>query len=406
MESVIAGRHPRINPAVTHMDESIIREMTRVAEESDAVNLAQGFPEYPIAEDLHRAAIAAIEQGVNQYTRTWGDTKLRTKLSTHLHDHFALSYDPEEELVITCGASEAIMATLLALLPRGAGVVIPEPIYENYLPAARLAGAVPHILTVDPFTGSWDPAALDRACARSQVLVLNTPANPQGKVWTKNEIEVLADILERHDVVLVTDETYAWITAPGHPHVAPATVARLRSRTVTIASFSKTYAVTGWRVGFAAAPAPLMAAIRKVHDFLTVCAPAPAQRALVTALDLPLSYYSDMAATYRRRCDLLAKGLKANGWRTNNPEGTYFLLVDISGLGIDDDRRWAVELAHSQGIAGVPGSAFLWDGLPHEDRASDRSGRFLRLSFGKREELLIEAVRRLGSPRIVGPPLD
>ncbi len=397
MEPLI-DRFPRINPAVTHMDESIIREMTRVAEEAGAVNLAQGFPEYPIAEDLQRAAISAIEKGVNQYTRTWGDTRLRTKLSTHLLENFGLSYDPEDELVITCGASEAIMATLLALLPRGAGVVIPEPIYENYLPAVRLAGAMPHILTIDPFTGAWDPAALDRACAQAQVLVLNTPANPQGKVWTRDEIEVLAEVLKRHDIVLVTDETYAWITAPGHPHVAPATIGDLRSRTVTIASFSKTYAVTGWRVGFAAAPAPLMAAIRKVHDFLTVCAPAPSQRALVTALDLPSSYYSEMAATYRSRCDLLASGLHRNGWRTNHPQGTYFLLVDISDLKIKDDRNWAVDLAHTNGVAGVPGSAFLWDGLPHEDRPSDRRGRFLRLSFGKREELLMEAVRRLGRP--------
>lgn len=386
----------RINPAVTHMDESIIREMTRVAEEAGAVNLAQGFPEYPIAPSLRHAAVTAIEQGVNQYTRTWGDTRLRSKLSDHLQDHFGLRYDPEDELVITCGASEAIMATMLALLPRGAGVVIPEPIYENYLPAARLAGADPHILTIDPFTGTWDPAALDNACAQAQVLVLNTPANPQGKVWTVEELEVLAEILHRRDVVLVTDETYAWITAPGHPHVAPATIANLRSRTVTIASFSKTYAVTGWRVGFAAAPAPLMAAIRKVHDFLTVCAPAPSQRALVTALDLPLSYFTEMAATYQARCELLASGLQANGWKTNNPQGTYFLLVDISHLGIEDDRHWAVDLAHTKGVAGVPGSAFLWDGLPHEDRPSDRRGRFLRLSFGKREELLARAVEKLG----------
>ncbi|RLE33106.1 MAG: aminotransferase [Acidobacteria bacterium] len=391
-------RLPRINPAVTHMDESIIRDMTRVAEEAGAINLAQGFPEYPIAEELQRAAITAIKKGINQYTRTWGDTLLRAKLATHLHDHFGLVYNPEDELVITCGASEAIMATLLALLARGAGVVIPEPIYENYLPAARLAGAVPHILTIDPFTGAWDPAALDRACAKAQVLILNTPANPQGKVWTRDEIEVLAEILKRHDIVLVTDETYAWITAPDHPHVAPATVADLRSRTVTIASFSKTYAVTGWRVGYAAAPAPLMAAIRNVHDFLTVCAPAPSQRALVTALDLPPTYYSEMAAIYRSRCDLLSTGLRNNGWRTNNPQGTYFLLVDISDLKIKDDRRWAVELAHTRGVAGVPGSAFLWDGLPHEDRPSDRRGRFLRLSFGKGEELLLEAVQKLGRP--------
>ncbi len=385
----------RVNPAVTYMDESIIREMTRVAETYDAVNLAQGFPEYPLADGVRAAVHAAIDAGHNHYTRTWGDPFLRRRLATFLHDAWGLSYDPEDELVVTCGASEAIMASLLALLPRGATAVLPEPIYENYLPAVRLAGAIPAILPIDPFTGAWDAAELDRLCRGAAVLVLNTPANPHGKVWRREEIEVLAEILERHDVLLVTDETYAWITDPAHPHVAPATVSRLRDRTVSIASFSKTYAVTGWRVGFAAAPAPLMAAIRKVHDFLTVCAPAPFQRALVVALDLPASFYTTMAVTYRRRHDLLADGLTAAGWRVNRPQGSYFLLVDLAGMGIEDDRAWAVDLARTRGVAGVPGSAFLWDGLPHEDRPSDRRGRFLRLSFGKRDELLIEALRRL-----------
>lgn len=385
-----------INPAVTYMDESIIRDMTRVAEEANAVNLAQGFPEYPLAESVKEAAVAAISRGINQYTRTWGDTKLRTRLAGFLNEHYGITYDPEQEMVITCGASEAIMATLLTLLTRGAGVVIPEPIYENYLPATRLAGAVPHILHLDPFTGAWDAERLDELCSKARVLVLNTPANPQGKVWTRSELETLAEILHRHDVMLVTDETYAWITAPDAPHVAPASVGDLWNRTVTIASFSKTYAVTGWRVGYAAAPAKIMASIRKVHDFLTVCAPAPTQRALVTALDLPMSYYREMAATYRNRLNLLKGGLEANGWRCNDPQGGYFLLVDISHLGIENDRVWAERLAHEKGLACVPGSAFLWDGLPHEDREPDRRGRFFRLSFGKREELLEEAVRRLG----------
>jgi len=385
----------RINPAVTYMDESIIREMTRVAETYGAVNLAQGFPEYPLDEGVRAAVHAAIDAGHNHYTRTWGDPELRRRLAAFLHDAWGLGYDPDDELVVTCGASEAIMASLLALLPRGATAVLPEPIYENYLPAVRLAGAVPAILKIDPFTGAWDPAELDRLCRGAAVLVLNTPANPHGKVWRREEIEALAEILERHDVLLVTDETYAWITDPASPHVAPATVGALWQRTVSIASFSKTYAVTGWRVGFAAAPAPLMAAIRKVHDFLTVCAPAPFQRALMAALDLPQSYYQSMAATYRRRHDLLADGLAAAGWRVNRPEGSYFLLVDLGALEIEDDREWAVDMARTRGVAGVPGSAFLWDGLPHEDRPSDRRGRFLRLSFGKRDELLLEALRRL-----------
>ncbi len=297
--------------------------------------------------------------------------------------------------MVTCGASEAIMATLLALLRPGAAAVIPEPIYENYLPAARLAGAEARIFRIDPFTGEWDASELDRICRGAAVLVLNTPANPHGKVWTRAELEVLAEVVVRHDLLLVTDETYAWITAPGVRHVAPATIGGLRDRTVTIASFSKTYAVTGWRVGFAAAPAPLMAAIRKVHDFLTVCAPAPFQRALATALDLPESYYREMAGEYRARHDLLSSGLQRLGWKLNRPQGGYFLLADLSELGVVDDREWAVDLARTRGVAGVPGSAFLWDGLPHEDRPSDRRGRFLRLSFGKRPEVLDAALARL-----------
>lgn len=387
----------RINPAVIHMDESIIRDMTRVAEEAGAINLAQGFPEYPIAPELREAAAEALRRDIRHYTRTWGAPRLRRRLARHLHERWGTGYDPEEEIVITCGASEAIMASMLTLLPPGATAVIPEPIYENYLPAVRLAGARPAILPMDPFTGAWNVAELDEACRGAAVLVLNTPSNPAGKVWSREEIETLAEILERHDVLLITDETYAHITDPAHPHIAPASVAGLWRRTVTISSFSKTYAVTGWRVGYAAAPRPLMAAIRKVHDFMTVCAPAPFQRALATALDLPESYYTEMAATYRARYRLLAGGLRRAGWNTNEPHGGYFLLVDLRRLDIPDDRAWAVELAHTRKVAGVPGSAFLWSGLPRDDGSEpDRSGRFLRLSFGKREELLAEAVRRLG----------
>ena len=292
------------------------------------------------------------------------------------------------------------MATLLTLLRPGDTVVIPEPIYENYLPATRLSGARAAILKIDPFTGRWDPADLASCCAGASVMVLNTPANPTGKVWSSEELTVLAELVERHDLTLVTDETYAWITAENVVHVPPATIGRLAQRTVTIASFSKTYAVTGWRVGFAAAPQRLMASIRKVHDFMTVCAPAPFQRALVEALRLPESYYQETAATYRRRHDILAGGLRSAGWRVNEPHGGYFLLVDLRDLGIDDDREWAIRLAHQRGVAGVPGSAFLWDGLPRDDGGKpDRRGRFLRLSFGKREELLHAGVERLaGGP--------
>jgi aminotransferase len=388
----------RINPAVGLMDESVIRDMTRVAEDLDAINLAQGFPELELPEPVRLAAHAAIDGGRNVYTRTWGDPALRAELAGFLERHWGLHYHPDTELVVTCGASEAIMASLLALLSPGDGVVVPEPIYENYLPGIRLAGARPAILPLDPFTGEWREADLERALAGSRVVVLNTPANPTGKVWSRDELEAFARLVERHDATLVTDETYAFLTQPGSAHVAPATIGGLRERTVTIASFSKTYAVTGWRVGFAAAPAPLMSAIRTVHDFLTICAPAPFQHALREALRLPDSFYQEVRAAYARRCTLLSRGLSRAGWKVGAPQGTYFLLVDLRDLAVPDDRAWAIALARERGVAGVPGSAFLWDGMPRADgRAPDRRGRFLRLSFGKRDELIAQAVERLSA---------
>jgi len=351
----------------------------------------------PVPEPVLEAAHRALAEGRNRYTRTWGAPELRHELARFLRDCFGLTFDPETEIVVTCGACEAIIASLLALLSPGDAAIVPEPIYENYLPGIRLAGAEAVILPIDPFTGVWDPVALERALGRARVLILNTPANPIGKVWTREELEIVADLVERHDAVLVTDETYAFITAPGHAHVAPASVGRLASRTVTNSSFSKTYAVTGWRVGFAAAPAPLMAAIRKVHDFLTVCAPAPFQLALVEALRLPDRYYREMSAEYRRRHDLLASGLQRAGWRTNQPQGTYYLLVDLRDLGIDDDREWTIRLARERGVAGVPGSAFLWEGLPQPPgRQPNRRGTFLRFSFGKDESVIRDALARLG----------
>jgi len=226
------------------MDESVIREMTRVAEDCDAVNLAQGFPEFPVAETVLDAAHRALREGRHRYTRTWGDPRLRAEVARFLATRWDLRFDPETEVVITCGASEAIVAALLALLAPGDIAVVPEPIYENYLPGIRLAGAEPAILSIDPFTGRWDPGALERELSRARVMILNTPANPIGKVWSREELEEIARMFERSDAVLITDETYAFITDPQQTHVPPATVGSLAPRTVTIVSFSKTYGVT------------------------------------------------------------------------------------------------------------------------------------------------------------------
>jgi aspartate/methionine/tyrosine aminotransferase len=367
-----------------HFSESVIREMTRLAIANNAINLAQGFPDFPCPRELKDAACAALHADVNQYAITWGDRSLREALSRNVEAYNRMQFDPETEITVTCGSTEAMMASLLALISPGDEAVIFEPFYENYGPDSVISGAVPRFIRLKA-DFSLDEEALKSAFTKkTRVLILNTPNNPTGKVFSGQELRLLADLCVENDVVAITDEIYEHILYGGRKHISIGSLPGMEERTVTIGSFSKTYSVTGWRVGYALAHRDLTARIRKIHDFLTVGAPAPLQRACVAALDLPPSYYRDLAALYDRKRKILFSGLTKAGLRCRLPEGAYYIFADISEFGMND-TEFARHLVENVGVAAVPGSSFFRDG--GENR--------VRFTFSKKDETLLEATRRL-----------
>jgi aminotransferase len=367
--------------------ESVIRGMTRLANAHGAINLAQGFPNFPCPELLKEAAARAIREDVNQYAITWGAQRLRRAVARKYAEWYGLAVDPEEEVTITCGATEAMASALLALVDPGDEVIVFEPFYENYGPDAILCGAVPVHVPL-PAEGPLD---LDRLAAafspRTRAIVVNTPSNPTGRVLGRRELEGIAALCLRHGAYAVTDEIYEHIVYEG-AHLPIATLPGMRERTVTISGLSKTFAITGWRIGTVVAPPPLTAAIRKVHDFLTVGAPAPLQEAAAVALEqLGRDYYADMAAAYRGRRDLLVGALHEAGFRCRAPEGAYYVLADYSARSELDDAAFARELVVKHGVATVPASSF--------HAAPDPARRLVRFAFCKTEDVLAEAARRL-----------
>jgi aspartate/methionine/tyrosine aminotransferase len=373
--------------------ESVIRGMTRLAREHNALNLAQGFPNFAAPELLKEAAARAIHDDINQYAITWGAQRLRHALARKYATWYGLDADPEREITVTCGATEAMISTLLALVDPGDEVIMFEPFYENYGPDTILADARPVYVPLEP----GQPLDLDRLAAafspRTRAIIVNTPSNPAGRVLTRTELEAIAALCVRHDALAVTDEIYEHIRFEG-PHIPIATLPGMRERTVTISGASKTFSVTGWRVGWIVAPAGLTDAIRKVHDFLTVGAPAPLQEGVAAALDeLDAAFYDGLAALYRGKRDLLHAALVEAGFRCWKPEGAYYILADYTGLGPDtgtaagpDDTAFAVWLSRAAGVTPVPGSSFYREG----------GGRSLvRFVFCKTDEILAEAARRL-----------
>ena len=379
----------RTSQKAARFTESVIREMTRLVALHGGVNLAQGFPDFPAPEVLKEAAVAAIRADTNQYAITWGGKACRDAIVRKFARYGGFEVDPEREITVTCGATEAMIATLLALVDPGDEVIVFEPFYENYGPDAILSGAVPRFVTLSPPDWSFDPAELTAAFTdRTRAIVINTPNNPTGKVCTREELQFIADLCIRHDVVAVSDEIYEHILYDGAEHVVLASLPGMRERTVTINALSKTYSVTGWRVGYVIAPPDLTGAIRKVHDFLTVGAPAPLQAAAPAALDLPDSYYVGLRRSYAERRDILFDALMAAGLKANRPRGAYYIMADFSGLGFDgDDTAFAHHLIKDVGVAPVPGSSFFVD---------PRAGRqIIRFCFPKRLETLREAGERL-----------
>src|SRR6266550_375033 len=382
---------------VAHFTESVIREMTRKAMMYDAVNLAQGFPDFPAPAEIKRAAQEAIAADINQYAITWGAKSLRNAIARKLQEWQGMTVDPETELTVCCGSTEAIVSTLLAVCNAGDEVVIFEPFYENYGPDAIISGAKPRFVKLRPpatSDGEWtfDEREL-RAAFHNQTkaIVLNTPNNPSGKVFTRGELELIRDLCVEFNVLAITDEIYQHIVYDGTEHISIASLDGMQERTVTINGMSKTYSVTGWRVGWTIAPPEITNAIRKVHDFLTVGAPAPLQEAGATALSLPPVYYQQLAERYRKGRDQLIPALEKAGFLCYRPRGAYYVMTDISAFGAKNDVEFAGYLVKEIGIACVPGSSFY---------NNPRDGaQQVRFAFCKRDETLDEAARRLGRLR-------
>ena len=381
----------RTSAKAASFEESVIREMTRLCLQSGGVNLAQGFPDFACPPELKEAAKRAIDDDVNQYAITWGAKAFRDGIAAKTARTYpGWDVDPETELCVTCGSTEAMIATLLATVDPGDEVIAFEPFYENYGPDAVLSGATPRYVRLHRPDWSIDEAELRAAFnERTRAVIVNTPHNPTGKVFSREELVLLAELCQRWDVLCITDEIYEHIHYLGAGgHVPPATVPGLEGRTVTINALSKTYAVTGWRVGWAIAPPRVTSAIRKVHDFLTVGAAAPLQAAGAAAMQLPDAYYASMAAQYRERRDVLCDALAAAGFRFTVPDGAYYVLCETAGLDPDgDSSAFARRLVVDPGVAAVPGTSFY-------DNPSDGAG-LLRFAFPKRLETLHDAGSRL-----------
>jgi aminotransferase len=380
----------------TQFTESVIREMTRLNQLYGGVNLSQGFPDFPAPAVVKDAACAAIQADVNQYAVTWGTRSLREAIAREFSRRYGVAVVPDEQVTVTCGATEAMMATMMAIIDPGDEVVIFEPYYENYGPDAILSGATPRYVTLrepDPSasrgaTWTFDPDELAAAFNnKTKAIILNTPNNPTGKVFTREELGTIAALCRKWDVVAISDEIYEHIVFDGWQHVPIAGIEGMADRTVTINSLSKTYSVTGWRVGWTVSPPSLTGAIRKVHDFLTVGAAAPLQEAGVAALGVPDAYYAELARSYQRRRDLLLDILERHQFTCYAPHGAYYIMTDISGFGFRDDVEFARYLVKEVGVAAVPGSSF------YRNAAAGRTK--LRFCFCKRDETMVEADRRM-----------
>jgi aspartate/methionine/tyrosine aminotransferase len=387
-QSIAQAARNMLSAKAGQFTESVIREMTRLAMQHHAVNLAQGFPDFAAPEEIKEAARAAIAADDNQYAITWGAKPLRDAIARKFLRTQGVSVDPEREITVCCGSTEAMMSAMMALVNPGDEVVIFEPFYENYGPDAILSGATPRLVRLTPPTWSFDREELARAFGpKTKAIIINTPNNPTGKVFTRQELEFVRDLCVQWNAFAITDEIYEHILYDGTRHISLASLDGMRDRTITINGMSKTYSVTGWRVGWAIGPPAASEAIRKVHDFLTVGAAAPLQAAGAMALDLPDAYYQHLSENYGVKRDRMLGILTKAGFECFKPAGAYYIMTDISRFGFSDDVTFARHLVEKIGLAVVPGSSFY-------KHAAD-GARQVRLTFCKKDATLDAAEERL-----------
>jgi aminotransferase len=380
---------PHIAGRTRVFTESVIREMTRQAGIYGAMNLAQGYPDFPAPGFIKQAAIDAINADINQYAITWGSLRLRLAIADKSKRFYGMDLDPDREITVTCGATEAMMATMLAVVEDGDEVIVFEPFYENYVPDAAMSGAKLVFVTLRGSDFTFEPDELRAAFSpKTRAIILNTPNNPCGKVFTRAEMDQVAALCQEFDTLCITDEIYEHIVFAGNSHTPMATLPGMYDRTITISGLSKTFSITGWRLGYVIAPPELTNAVRKVHDFLTVGAPAPLQEAAAVAIEQSDSYYGELRDMYERKCGLLLLPLLEAGFKAHRPQGAYYVMADFTGLGFEgDDRAFALHMTKDVGVAPVPGSSFY--------NHAEAGSRFVRLTFSKSDETLAEAARRI-----------
>src|ERR671914_1730688 len=382
----------RISRKASLFTESVILEMTREAMKYGAVNLSQGYPDFPAPEDIKRVAMQAIADNVNQYAITWGAKDFREAIAKKTKWYLGLDIDPETEITVTCGSTEGMIASMMATVDPGEEVIVFEPYYENYAPDAILSDAKPRYVPLRAPDWTFDPVELRAAFSqKTKAIIICNPNNPTGKVFTRDEMEFIAALCQEYDALCFTDEIYEHILYPREgrevEHISMAQLPGMRERTVVVNSMSKTYSVTGWRVGYCIAPPEITAAIRKVHDFLTVGAAAPLQAAGAYALALPPSYYDHLQTDYRARRDLILPELEKAGFKTFRPDGAYYVMTDISGFGFKNDIEFTKHLIREVGVACVPGSSFYSD--------PKLGSQQVRFCFCKKDETLMLASERL-----------
>jgi len=381
-----------ISKRVQGFTESVIREMTRVNNQHNGINLAQGMPNFPPPKEIIEAAHRAIDGDFHQYAITWGAPRLRQAIADKYRRFYGMEVDPDRNVTVCCGSTETMLATLMAVLNPGDEVIIFEPFYENYGPGCIMSQAEPVYVPLEPPDFGFDADRLRRAVSpRTRAVIFNSPNNPSGKVFSRAELQSIADVCIEHDLLAITDEIYEHIVYDGETHIPIATLPGMADRTITISGISKSYSVTGWRIGYAVAGPELSGGIRRAHDFITVGAPHPLQEAAVTALNFPDSYYVRLRESYQARRDLLFGKVEEAGFKAFNPKGAYYILTDVAHwlpeYGCADDHEFAMFLVKEIGVATVPGSSFY--------STKDLGRTKIRFCFPKTNDMLIEAGRRL-----------